>query len=128
MKDFYIVSADSGRFLRSGQVADNDLASQRGDGELLFEGTWPLGCDRINMETKEPMLKIVTDEESRNELARAVKARRNDLLRLSDWTQLADVSLTGDQIASWTVYRQALRDISLQVGYPESIVWPLPPQ
>ena len=49
------------------------------------------------------------------------------LLRASDWTQLADVPLTAEKKAEWNTYRQALRDISAQEGYPFNVVWPTEP-
>lgn len=56
----------------------------------------------------------------------AIKAQRNQLLQQSDWTQLSDIS--AETKALWEPYRQALRDITEQPGYPFSIVWPTPPQ
>ena len=58
--------------------------------------------------------------------ALAAKARdeRNDLLAASDWTQVADAPV--DQ-AAWATYRQALRDITAQAGFPEQINWPEAP-
>jgi len=50
--------------------------------------------------------------------------KRNALLTASDWTQVADAPV--DQTA-WATYRQALRDITDQVGFPEAIVWPVEP-
>jgi hypothetical protein len=58
-------------------------------------------------------------------LAKAVE-KRNALLWRSDWTQLPDVPLATK--AAWAEYRQALRDITDQPGYPYDIVWPTPPQ
>jgi hypothetical protein len=58
-------------------------------------------------------------------LADDAKAKRNTLLQRSDWTQIADVPV--DQ-AAWAAYRQALRDITTQVGFPEQINWPEAPQ
>lgn len=55
-----------------------------------------------------------------------IRRERNDLLNLSDWTQLSDVSLTELEKNSWKVYRQALRDITLQSD-PFEIVWPTKP-
>jgi hypothetical protein len=55
-----------------------------------------------------------------------VKAERNRLLAASDWTQMPDVTLANK--AAWATYRQALRDITTQSGYPFEIVWPTPPQ
>jgi hypothetical protein len=51
---------------------------------------------------------------------------RGLLLVQSDWTQLPDVPL--ETKTQWATYRQALRDITDQPGYPFNIVWPTPPQ
>jgi hypothetical protein len=56
----------------------------------------------------------------------AIKSQRNLLLTSSDWTQLPDVPLATKD--AWTTYRQALRDITAQSGYPFNVVWPTPPQ
>lgn len=53
-----------------------------------------------------------------------VRAKRNQLLTASDWTQLPDVLLATKE--AWAVYRQALRDITQQAD-PFNIVWPVPP-
>ncbi len=53
-----------------------------------------------------------------------VRSRRNQLLTASDWTQLPDVPLATKE--AWAIYRQALRDITLQPD-PFNIVWPVPP-
>ncbi len=53
-----------------------------------------------------------------------VTTRRNDMLAASDWTQLPDVKIDAAIKESWAVYRQALRDISKQSGYPWMITWP----
>lgn len=54
------------------------------------------------------------------------QAKRNRLLYETDWTQMPDVTLPNK--AEWAVYRQALRDITRQPGYPSSITWPTPPE
>jgi hypothetical protein len=59
------------------------------------------------------------------EQAAQVRAERNEKLAASDWTQLADS--TADK-AAWAEYRQALRDITGQEGFPWSIEWPVQPQ
>ena len=65
----------------------------------------------------------VSDYPSAEQYARS---QRNTLLAQSDWTQLPDVPLQTKQ--AWAEYRQALRDITTQSGYPFDIVWPTPPQ
>lgn len=54
-------------------------------------------------------------------------AKRDSLLLQSDWTQLADVPLSQAQRDAWAAYRQALRDITAQSGFPESASWPTTP-
>jgi hypothetical protein len=49
---------------------------------------------------------------------------RNVLLAASDWTQVADAPV--DQ-AAWATYRQALRDVTAQAGFPDAIEWPTAP-
>lgn len=58
------------------------------------------------------------------QLASEARAQRNALLSASDWTQVADAPV--DQ-AVWAAYRQALRDITAQAGFPATIDWPVAP-
>ena len=53
--------------------------------------------------------------------AAAVRTQRNRLLSECDWTQLADAQ--ADKQA-WATYRQALRDVPSQDGFPDTITWP----
>jgi hypothetical protein len=54
-----------------------------------------------------------------------VRTERNKRLQRSDWTQLPDVPLVTKEV--WAAYRQALRDVPAQAGYPQEVVWPNPP-
>jgi hypothetical protein len=65
-----------------------------------------------------------TDEE----LSLFAQERRNRELTRSDWTQLPDVPLNESQVNFWREYRQELRDITEQSGYPENINWPVKPE
>ena len=56
--------------------------------------------------------------------AAQARAERDILLAQSDWTQVADAPV--DQ-AAWATYRQALRDVPSQEGFPETIDWPTSP-
>tara|TARA_B110000483_G_scaffold4363_1_gene5121 strand:- start:215 stop:967 length:753 start_codon:yes stop_codon:yes gene_type:complete len=54
-----------------------------------------------------------------------IRVKRNNLLKSSDFTQIADVPFYKSQ---WCTYRQALRDISSQEGFASGLVtWPEPP-
>ena len=54
--------------------------------------------------------------------ATKVRAERDELLAASDSMALAD-RITAD----WTTYRQALRDVPAQAGFPTSVTWPVEP-
>ena len=53
-----------------------------------------------------------------------VRETRNELLTECDWTQLADIP--SETKEAWTIYRQALRNITTQSS-PFSINWPVKP-
>jgi len=58
------------------------------------------------------------------EQAKSMRETRTQLLKDCDWTQIADS--TADKTA-WATYRQALRDITGQTGFPWTITWPESP-
>ena len=58
------------------------------------------------------------------EQAANVRRSRTEMLKDCDWTQIADS--TADK-AVWATYRQALRDITAQSGFPWTITWPESP-
>lgn len=57
-------------------------------------------------------------------LAHSIRVERNRKLFTSDWTQLPDSQ--ADK-SVWATYRQALRDVPQQEGFPETFTWPLMP-
>lgn len=59
-----------------------------------------------------------------DDAADRVRRHRTALLAESDWTQVADAPV--DQPA-WATYRQALRDLTEQPGFPWSVEWPAQP-
>ena len=56
-----------------------------------------------------------------------VAAIRDDMLYASDWTQLPDSPLSADVVAAYKIYRQKLRDVTAQPGYPTAVVYPQEP-
>ncbi|CAB4146507.1 Phage tail assembly chaperone protein [uncultured Caudovirales phage] len=58
------------------------------------------------------------------EQSASVRTSRNDKLAQCDWTQLADS--TADK-TTWATYRQALRDVTVQEGFPWNVTWPVEP-
>ena len=53
--------------------------------------------------------------------AKAVREQRNQKLKDSDWTQVLDAPVDK---AAWATYRQALRDVTAQAGFPWDVQWP----
>jgi len=56
--------------------------------------------------------------------SQSIRAQRNKLLKESDWTQVADALVDK---AAWATYRQALRDITKQDGFPVNVEFPAEP-
>jgi hypothetical protein len=107
----------------------------RRDGVEQIDGKWytkyvlgPAFTDRAA--TEDTPAKTAAEQEAEYkamkdaEQAKSVRASRTEKLKDSDWTQIADS--TADK-AAWAVYRQALRDITGQEGFPWTIDWPEAP-
>lgn len=65
------------------------------------------------------------DFRTAQQVGNIIKKQRLELLQQSDWTQLPDVPLETKTL--WQAYRQALRDITEQSGYPFNVEWPVQP-
>ena len=56
-----------------------------------------------------------------------VRQKRAKLLLESDFTQMPDYPISEQKREEWRVYRQCLRDLTSQPGYPEGLIWPTKP-
>ena len=83
----------------------------------LKNGVWSIGWNVIQKSAQE-----MADEAAAK--ATAVRTDRNSRLSACDWTQLADSP--ADDLA-WATYRQALRDVPAQAGFPWDVNWPTKP-
>lgn len=88
------------------------------DGVQQIEGQW---FTKYSVADMEQDAKDALDAQQ----AASQRAYRNTLLSDCDWTQLQDAP--GNQQA-WANYRQALRDVTKQTGFPWDIQWPEKPQ
>ena len=57
-------------------------------------------------------------------LASFIRDERNIMLAETDWTQVTDAPLTKAKVKAYKEYRQALRDIPQQDGFPYEVEWP----
>lgn len=62
-----------------------------------------------------------------NLLKQNIVNQKNNLLFKSDWTQLPNSPLNQQKQGQWATYRQSLRDIPAQSGYPTNVTWPTAP-
>lgn len=61
------------------------------------------------------------------EQGKVVRAERNHRLADSDWTQLGDSPLNPDAKGAWQLYRETLRMVPQQPGFPWNVNWPPEP-
>lgn len=94
---------------REGQPAQN--------AEGVWQQTWVV----VNLSAEQ----AESNRQARDlKAASAVRAERNRRLAACDWTQVADAPVDK---AVWATYRQALRDITAQPGFPLNVTWPAEP-
>lgn len=86
----------------------------------LFEDYTKEDGTVITAAEAEAAYKAMKDEEQ----AKAVRQQRGEKLKETDWTQVADAPVDK---ALWAAYRQALRDVTTQEGFPWTVIWPKEP-
>lgn len=92
--------------------------------EVVVEGTpVPVGGSWVQVWEVSPA-PDAEKEQRTNSKAVEVRNTRNNKLAQSDWTQLADAQVNKEL---WSTYRQALRDVTTQQGFPWDVSWPVEP-
>lgn len=114
----YFITDTTGRILGLGTTVDISLITPP-QGQSLNVGVVPYGANTyINgVFSTEPEPEYVIEQEA--------LVKRFNMLCASDWTQLPDVPVYNRP--DWIEYRQKLRDLPDQIGWPTSIIWPQPP-
>jgi len=87
------------------------------DGVEQLDGKWYTKYSVANMDAE-----AITAKDA--EQATNVRNTRNQKLSESDWTQVADAPVDK---SAWSTYRQALRDVTSQEGFPWTVNWPTKP-
>lgn len=103
----------------------------------IFEKTYSadvaIWCNKQNCRIKEitPLengdrrFQIVeSDSPTKDEVSSLVREKRNALLSASDFLVLPDYPISEEEKSAVLSYRQSLRDLTLQEGFPDRIVWP----
>jgi hypothetical protein len=128
----YSYKKDTGEYLGEGTASESPLEPgtfhipanateikpmdfKDGYGRFYKEGEWQLVKDPTIIEA------VITDEQK----ALLIRNNRNIMLQQCDFTQLPDSSFDAKL---WAKYRQALRDVTKQKGFPNSVEWPEVPK
>jgi hypothetical protein len=99
------------------------------DTQVLEEDT-PVFSNEDQRWTQVLRVRDMTAEEvtSRNDAQAAqVRAQRDAKLAETDWIVTKNLELNANIPGAWEVYRQALRDVPTQAGFPWTITWPVQP-
>ena len=104
--------------------------SQR-DGVEEVDGKWYtkyiLGPVFTDGETTAAEQEAAYKAQRDTEQAKSVRASRDTLLVECDWVAIKAFETGTPVSAQWSTYRQALRDITAQAGFPWTVEWPVQP-
>jgi len=108
--DDLLASYDVYPYTRPNTPAYDSLTHRLTDGAFeQVDGSW--------------VLPYVVEQQPLEQAERNIRSRRDGLLQETDWMALSDVTMS----AEMTSYRQALRDITAQAGFPYEVTWPTKP-
>jgi len=114
--------------LEGPQLTGNHYQYSQRSGVEQIDGKWYtkyiLGPVFVDGETTAAEQEAAYHAAKDAEQAKSVRETRTQLLKDSDWTQIADSAANK---ASWAAYRQALRDVPSQSGFPWEVTWPTTP-
>lgn len=108
----------------------------------VFENSYPpeaamwcnenKGCQIVELENSDDEIRrfqiVETPDTSDEEQAEIVRARRNSLIEETDFLLMSDYPISEEALAALKTYRQALRDVPEQTGFPNTIEWPSKPE
>jgi len=96
-----------------------------------IDGKWytkyVLGPVFVDGETTAAEQEIAYKAQKDVEQAKSVRQQRDEKLKESDWRVIKALESNTPQDFAWAAYRQALRDITIQAGFPWTIDWPTNP-
>jgi hypothetical protein len=87
------------------------------DGVEQIDGQWFTKYSVADLDDEAKAAKDV-------EQAKSVRQQRDDKLKETDWMVIRSAETSVALAAEWATYRQALRDITAQAGFPWEVTWP----
>jgi len=103
--------------LEGAQASPTRYQTAYRDGVEEIDGKWYTKYSVVDMDDE---AKTAKDAEQ----AKAVREQRSTKLKDTDWTQVADAPV--DKTV-WATYRQELRDLTKQSGFPWEVTYPTQP-
>ena len=101
--------------------ADTEYLANKGKTKVIDEAGLEVYTDTLEVAPLE------VDEDTKANQAKYTRARRDNLLSQTDWVVTKALELGEEVPTVWKDYRQALRDITNQPGFPHNINWPTKP-
>ena len=95
--------------VRDPEPNNNETAVDEDTGETYKTGRWVIG--------------YTVENKTQDQAETFVRNKRDGLLSDTDWMALSDNTMSPEMVA----YRQALRDVTAQEGFPYSVTWPVKP-
>jgi hypothetical protein len=114
--------------LEGPQATGNRYQFSQRDGVEQIDGKWYtkyiLGPVFTDGETTAAQQQAAWEASKDAEQAKSVRTQRDTKLAESDWRVIKALESNVPQDFAWAAYRQALRDITSQAGFPWEITWP----
>ena len=123
-------NTDSGEILGYGTIGfviPDEVPNN--EGYLHWFGVEPSPKYNYIIQDGAVVLKSEDDRATRYDsiLARHIRAQRGTLLAQSDYVILPDAPYSDATQSAYRTYRQELRDLPAQAGFPNNVTWPAKP-
>jgi hypothetical protein len=110
-------------------VADSENPAFLSEGERYApDHTGAVGAAWSDVEARWEFKNPSPDVAPLDVMSASVRSHRDSLLQQTDWTVIKSYERGENIPAVWELYRQALRDITAQAGFPYSVEWPTKPE
>ena len=120
-----------------GQYTEEDAPDESMVGEDIIANYWMIEYTAVDMfsDTTDEEGVVTTKAEHEaayqagldDKAAEAVRKERDEKLAATDWRVIKAYETGSNIPAEWELYRQALRDITTQEGFPHTVTWPEEP-
>lgn len=116
------------RYIYKGETYQSEYAVRQAIWKHEYKIFGELNAEALGVTIEEYEPEVIkpvdlTDEE----VAERMRLKRDKLLEASDYYMMVDYPSTDDGVVAVKAYRQALRDITKQEGFPNEIEWPALP-